>query len=394
MSVLDSASAVESPTPPGPRVNVLAFPAPTTTRFIVVFAATLAAALFVGDWLHGFLHGQQWVRDVGDCLRQNDYLSPVAGATEQLGRQQAASDCYAGVQHSRAAFAVGSTVVVMLIGICVLFIAPTVIERRRKLQVLNAKLAPVEQAVSELAMRAGLHRMPRVMLGSAKQADAFSYGSPERYRIALPRAVVAKWRNRAMFDALVLHELSHIRNRDVSLSWLTRGVMYAVVPVLALPLLVGAATGVFSLFPDYIWRAAVLAALVWAISAALLRSREHDADLRAAGLLGQTTTLVGLLGLARPQATDWWRRVRANHPAPSARTQVLAQPGIAAAVRFLDGLAPCAASCVRAPSHRRDRHCPRNGKCDRPLSRVGRHRCRWTVTGLYGRNRDLASSGR
>ena len=170
-----------------------------------------------------------------------------------------------------------------------LFLAPPIIERRRRLQPIGPKLAAAAGRVAELAQHAGLRHPPTVMLGAGKQLDAFSYGSPRRHRIALPRAVAVRWSNRTLFDPLVAHELAHLCNRDVGFSWLTRGVMYAVVPTLALPLVVGAATAEFSLFPDYAWRAAILTATVWMISIALLRSREHDADLRAAILMRDPT---------------------------------------------------------------------------------------------------------
>ena len=131
-------------------------------------------------------------------------------------------------------------------------------------------------------------------------------------------------------------------------SWLTRGVMYAVVPTLALPLMVGAATAEFSLFPDYAWRAAILAVTVWMISIALLRSREHEADLRAAILMRDPRTMTALVGRLRPPPQVWWRRLKAHHPTPAARAEVLARPQCAAAVKFLDGLAPAflAASAI------------------------------------------------
>ena len=230
-----------------------------------------------------------------------------------------------------------------------LFLAPPIIKRRRRSRLpISPKLAAAGGRVAELAQRAGLRHPPTVMLGTGKQLDAFSYGSPRRHRIALPRAVAVRWSNRTLFDPLVAHELAHLCNRDVGLSWLTRGVMYAVVPTLALPLVVGAATAEFSLFTDYAWRAAILAVTVWMISIALLRSREHDADLRAAILMGDPTAMAALFARLRPPPQVWWRRLKAHHPTPAARAEVLARPQCAAVVKFLDGLAPAflAASAI------------------------------------------------
>ena len=57
-------------------------------------------------------------------------------------------------------------------------------------------------------------------------------------RVALPPAVVARWRDAATFDTVVAHELAHVARRDVSLAWLVRSIGYVMVPVLLIPILV------------------------------------------------------------------------------------------------------------------------------------------------------------
>ena len=348
MSVANSTWPSQIPTPGAPRVALHAFPSPTTTRFVVILAAMLASGLFVGDWLHGLLRGEQYVQIIESCLEQAGYTPSLDDAREQLAVHDTAASCYASAQYNRAAYSLVSAILVMLAGMSVLFLAPPIIERRRRLQPIGPKLAAAVGRVAELAQRAGLRHPPTVMLGAGKQLDAFSYGSPRRHRIALPRAVAVRWSNRTLFDPLVAHELAHLCNRDVGLAWLTRGVMYAVVPTLALPLMVGAATAKFGLFPDYAWRAAILAVTVWMISIALLRSREHEADLRAAILMRDPRAMTALVGRLRPPPQVWWRRLKAHHPTPAARAEVLARPQCAAAVKFLDGLAPAflAASAI------------------------------------------------
>jgi Zn-dependent protease with chaperone function len=348
VTVAGSTSPPQSPTPGAPRLALHAFPSPTTTRFVVILAAMLASGLFVGDWVHGLLRGEQYVQVIESCLVQAGYTPSADSARAQLAGHDTASSCYANEQYVRAAFSLGSAILVMLAGVGVLFLAPPVIERRRRLIPIVPKLPEAESRVIELARRAGLRHPPTAMLGNGTQLDAFSYGSPRRHRIALPRAVAVRWRNRAVFDPLVSHELAHLCNRDVGLSWLTRGVMYAIIPTLALPLVVGAATAEFSIFPDYAWRATILAVTVWMISIALLRSREHDADLRAAALLREPDAMIALVGRAHAPSGVWWRRLKANHPTPAARVGVLTHPQYAAAVKFLDGLAPAflAASAI------------------------------------------------
>ena len=340
MTVADSASPPRSPTPAAPRVALLAFPSPTTIRFVVILAAMLAAGLFIGDWAHSFLHREQYVRAIENCYAQADYASSIDTAREEIAINDAASECYAGAQHLRAAYALGGAALVILLGAAVLFLAPPIIEWRRRLQPVVAKLPATAGRVDELAHYAGLRYPPTVMLGGAKQRDAFSYGWPRRHKIALPPAVAVKWNHRNLFDPLALHELAHLRNRDVGFSWLTRGAMYAVVPLLTLPVIAGIISNDFSLVRDYAWRAAILMATVWIIAIALLRSREHDADLRAATVMDEPDTMIALVSSVRAPAPSRWRRLTAYHPTPAARADILTRPDRAAEVKFLDGLVP------------------------------------------------------
>lgn len=300
----------------------------------------IASGLFVGDWFHAVLKGEQFVQIVERCLEQAGYTGSFDSLREQITVQDTATNCYAFAQHARATYSLGGAVLVVLAGISVVFIAPRIIERRRHLQPVATLLPDTADRVTELAVSAGLRHLPTAMLGNGAQRDAFSYGSPRRHRIAVSRAAAVRWRDQSLFDPLILHELAHLSNRDVGLSWLTRGVMYAIVPTMLLPICVSVVTGEFSLLPDYVWRAAILVGTVWIISTALLRSREHDADLRAATHLHDPNAMIALVGQSRSVSGKWWRRLSANHPAPAARADILKYPHRAASVGFVDGMAP------------------------------------------------------
>ena len=125
------------------------------------------------------------------------------------------------------------------------------------------------------------------------------------YRVALPPAIAARWRDTATFDPLIAHELSHVARHDVSLAWIVRSIWYILGPILAVPLLVGLFSDDPSIVLDYSWRVLVLAAVVVLLSNSLLRSREYDADLAAARQLGnpgQVQALVGRARAAEPRA--------------------------------------------------------------------------------------------
>ena len=195
--------------------------------------------------------------------------------------------------------------------------------------------------MAELAAETGIRRMPRIERGPASQRDAFSYGAPGRPRVVLPPAVAVRWRDRELFDPLVRHELAHVRHRDVALAWLARSVWYALAPLLILPLVVSLLSSDHSILADLLWRAALLGLTVLLVSAALLRSREYDADLRAARVAGEIESLTALLRRSSGgHDRNPLRQLVARHPTPDQRILVLQDPERAAGVTFLDGFSP------------------------------------------------------
>lgn len=119
-------------------------------------------------------------------------------------------------------------------------------------------------------------------------------------------------------------------------AWLARSVWYARVPLLAVPAVVSlVSSGCFSTnsgglscspTPEMIPRAFV-------------RSREHDADLRAAQAPGGASSVAHLLRLAvAPAGSAWHRSLLPNHPSREQRLAVVAGPQRITGMRFLDGV--------------------------------------------------------
>jgi Zn-dependent protease with chaperone function len=182
-----------------------------------------------------------------------------------------------------------------------------------------------------------------LFVGTTALRDAFCYGRPGRYRIALPTGLVIRPTS-ASFDAVVRHELAHVAHRDVALSQMVHSVWYALTPLLLLPLVLSLAHGDLSVLPDYVWRAAVLAAVVLLAQRAVLWSREHDADLRAGQATGAGQAMTAALSsIRRPPATRL-RRALARHPDVTARLDVLRNPERTDAVTIV-WVRPSASGC-------------------------------------------------
>jgi hypothetical protein len=316
------------------RPNVLAYVSPTTTRFVVLVGALISAGLFLGTWLHNESPaGADWARRVAAC----SVGDPATEAADVLTRVPEFRRCTAGVERRRSAFSVAGAVGALVAGVGLMLATPRVIERRRRLRPAGPRLAPAVERFEALAAELHLARAPTLVVGSATMRDAFSYGLPGRYRVVLPPAAAVRWRDSATFDPLVRHELAHVAHHDVAVAWLARSVWIVVVPLLALPVAWGPLSGDLSLLPSYAWRAALLAAVTLIASRALLRSREHDADLRAARTEESAGQLRALLGQI-PSTRAGRRPLLAYHPSGEERRGVLDDPARHAAVTFVDCL--------------------------------------------------------
>ena len=137
--------------------------------------------------------------------------------------------------------------------------------------------------------------------------------------------------------AIVRHELAHLRNRDVDLGGLTRSAGRILLAVLGGALLLSAVpeTGrTADVMVPFVGRVVVLGLLVWLIRAAVLRSREHEADVRASipalragepafdvAFFPDPPTVAGSARLHR-----WWWAVAGSHPPAALRRAAVAAP--------------------------------------------------------------------
>jgi Zn-dependent protease with chaperone function len=315
------------------RPDVLGYPSPTTARYVIFAVALLASGLFIGNFVHNWALGDRWQETVAGCESRHG-----GSFVTSLLQNDAFSRCTAGVEATRVAVTAAGALTVGVIALALLYVAPLVVVRRRGLRPVPDRLAGAQERFAELAAEAGVSRRVRPMLGPAGQRDAFSFGAPGRYRVALPPAALVRFRDTATFDPLVAHELAHVAHRDVALAWLARLVWLALGPVLALPLVVGVATGDMSVLGSYWWRVALLALVVALLSSQLLRSREYGADLRAARLAGGWRSVAGLVRRARSPERSGWRAVLARHPTTDERLAALEDPAVVTRTGFADGL--------------------------------------------------------
>lgn len=344
----------------------------TTARFVLLLILfTASSALMMGDnillrWLLGDPNG------IFGCLLASGWdperpygtnLAAIRGHNEQP-----LNECHA---HYTPAWWAPIIVIVFLISVAIALwwwlplwkgrrsrvIPLDEIDHRKDLALLLAKLVSV----------AGLHRPPRFVIDPAvATTSALAFGRPGNYTVCLHGGLVVR-RNADPegFRGVVLHELAHIRNGDVGVTYATIALWRVFLVMMLLPAVAGYVQFLFSgrflrtesitwsLWPGIvpgITRAVVFSAflvvLTYLSRADILRSREVYADFAAvrwgANPAGwhrgfRSGVIRGRIGKAFAPFVELWR----THPRWDLRKAYLTDPsdffGRHALLAFLTG---------------------------------------------------------
>jgi Zn-dependent protease with chaperone function len=336
------------------RWNPIDLPSPGRARYGLIGLLLVIAGGFAGYVIYLRIAGRHWAAAARHCLT-------LAGTDEQVmkdpARDEAYVRCMAAVDRPEALAILTGGLAVLAAGLILMLVLPHRLLRRAG--PLQPAESPWPQRVAALARESGLRRTPTMVFGGWRLAEPFTTRTLGGTRIVLP--VGFKRLPPAQADAVLRHELAHLAGGDVTLVWLVRGLWWAVPPALLAPLLVIygrpimadidapgevlAATVGQMFFWNYLLRAALLLTVAAMVSLAVLRSREHEADLRAAG---DGTGLRDLLGNGNGRLGDGngngrrigrWQRIRAVHPPAARRLAVLDEPATIMGLRLPDAAA-------------------------------------------------------
>ncbi|MEO3812683.1 M56 family metallopeptidase [Sphaerisporangium sp. B11E5] len=338
---------------------------PARARYLLLVIVMLLGGAYVGQYVGNQAWGESWMATMSECLSGDIRGEAGTGARPDSATiQQQSSEiqrnyqrqlrCTAFVERRRALSSLAGALSVLALGVVLMLLLPYRLTRRAgPFQPLPASWAArVESAAQDM----GLRRVPEVSFGSLRMHEPFTAGRPGRPRVILPPGILALPREQA--DAIIRHELAHVRAGDVTLVWLTRGVWWALSPVLLIPpaIIFGPFLKLFvvALFTeagsvpaklefiagfvmamlrnpltvDYGSRTVLLLALAATVSLAVLRSREHEADI-AADRRSSADALAKLLRVQPAPRRSWWRRLTAIHPTPARRLAALSDQSLA-----------------------------------------------------------------
>jgi Zn-dependent protease with chaperone function len=340
------AAAVEAGGPPardgsaGTRVSVFALPAKTSFRFALLIVAVLTSSAMVYEAIY-------FATPRGAALGM---LIRVCQARALATHPQGYSAYAAALARARACRAGGERVEGLwaLLGIGVLAVLagamywaqPWWYRRRRRLVPLASEEAPkVIERLEELRGRAGIGPVTWLQQPLNFAPSAFAFGRVRRRIVAVSGgAVVSQARQPAVFDAIVLHELGHIRNRDIDQTYLAVAIWWAFVVAALPPMAVLLILRRLGPAPSLIWRVAVLALVVYLLRNSILRAREFDADARVAELDPDTSLGQVLAGQPPRRGRRIWH-MGWLHPSGRDRAAALLDPAPVYRCGFWDGLA-------------------------------------------------------
>lgn len=174
--------------------------------------------------------------------------------------------------------------------------------------------------VRELALRSGLERAPRLYVVPSSTLNAFATGTRSNAAIAVTEGLLRRLTMREIAGVLA-HEMSHVNNNDLwvmgladTMSRVTQSMTYV-----ALTLAVINLPGTLLGDPPVSWWAILLLYLAPLISnllqLGLSRTREFDADLEAALLIGDPLGLASALRRLDTLTGRFWEDLMLPVPA-------------------------------------------------------------------------------
>ena len=323
-------------------------PSGTSLSFAVLIILVLStAALIYSGFGIVFAHGDR----LFTCLRD-----PSPQSLSQLGIAQL-SRITPGLDKCAANFARPAALVIAggvagLIGFTLLLFAaqPWWEVRYRRLQPLYSRTPELPAYLHGLVQAAGLSRIPTFFIDPTNGLQsAHVFGGFRHQHVCLNAGLLPLFStDRPAFRGVVLHELAHLRNRDVPITYLTIAAWRAFVVLALTPLVAGLIypfdlRNLLSALSDE-WRVAALVVMTYLSRNAVLRIRESYADVRAMAWQGSSGHPVP----SRPSGIrlpSW----ALTHPLPEQRAQVMANPRLLYRPSFLSMLTGGAALtlCVR-----------------------------------------------
>ncbi len=322
----------------------------TTLRFLSLVAAIVGTSTYAFSVMYTRLPGNAatgmftYAR-CNELLRRSGLglsLDPATIAAAERDRVEA-SRCLAPYEQSQALWILAGMALLLAVALGLYLAAPWWTRRRSGLVPVTATDLPrLHAALLDLSAEIGLRRPPRFVLApAAAGAGGLAFGRTGRYWVRVNAGLVPlRITDPATFRAVVLHELAHLRNRDVDIAYAATALWRAFVAVALLPMTVAILHPRILLDPAKMpWtvpgylrdtlntgvRMVLFVLIVYLVRNSVLRAREIHADARAARH-GAADGLRRVMAAAASRTGTSWRRRFGVHPAAAARLHAIDHP--------------------------------------------------------------------
>ncbi|WP_216207264.1 M48 family metallopeptidase [Amycolatopsis aidingensis] len=307
----------------------------TTLRMALLIAMTVASASLIYLLLAPPGPGEM-LRELQRCKAESGWANLVAIDLLTVERVQGSLDdfsaCQAAAFGGRSWWIAAGLTVLFALTVVLYHLQPWWRIRRSGLVDLSRTADPDLLAeLDRMVLAAGLRHRPRFLADPVNQhTGALAFGRGRRPLICLDAGLLTRFHtDPTAFRAVLTHELAHLRNRDVAITYFAIAIWRAFLGAAVLPYV-----GVFlfqarepAILVTLTLPVTVLAGLVLVSRNGILRLREHHADLTAARLLASTEPGDYLPGLAPVRAHRLLAPLR-KHPSPAARLAVLTDPAL------------------------------------------------------------------
>ncbi|RCJ27321.1 hypothetical protein A6S26_12870 [Nostoc sp. ATCC 43529] len=333
-----------------PRLNPFVFPSETTIRFVLLIVSVIGASLFIYSLLYlSYLEKQGELELVFNQAKECLSLSFPTPSIQNLETLQVASNAFEQCKEplereflKAAWLAVGGVGIVLSLATIIYSLFPFFMIRLEGMAAFD-KQSAIEVHLKKLCTEMDIAPPPIFLQKPISRAlGGRAFGSLGQYYVVLPTGLITLFsKDRAAFNAILLHELSHLRNKDVDKTYFSVAagcafVIAALIPF-AFSLLNNSGAEVFNAS----WRVIALVLLVYLTLAAVVRSREFYADVRASTHPGSTALNRVLTTFLKPKHPGWqtslisllehlpyfrrnhWQFAFQFHPNPSERCSTL-----------------------------------------------------------------------
>ncbi|MBD2683127.1 MULTISPECIES: M48 family metalloprotease [Nostoc] len=333
-----------------PRLNPFVFPSETTIRFVLLIVSVIGASLFIYSVLYlRYLEKQGELELLFNQAKECLSLSFPTPSIQNLEKLQVASNAFEQCKQpvereflKAAWLAVGGVGIVLSLATIIYSLFPFFMIRLEGMAAFD-KQSAIEVHLKKLCTEMGIAPPPIFLQKPISRAlGGRAFGSLGQYYVVLPAGLI-KWfsQDREAFNAVLLHELSHLRNKDVDKTYFSVAAGCAFVIAALIPFAFSLLSNSGAELFNASWRVIVLVLLVYLTVAAVVRSREFYADVRASTHPGSTALNRVLITFLKPKHPGWqtalisllehlpfvrhnhWQFAFQFHPEPSERCSKL-----------------------------------------------------------------------